>query len=390
MTLRQVSTLDTPGTDVHALGSGLRILLTDVNRWAVGPRLGMAFAAMGCEVGVLCPREGHPAFTVEAIRRRYVYRGAGMVSSLREAIEDFDPHLVLPVCDRALSHLHRLHEAARKEGDRRITQCIEHSLGPAWSYPITASRYDLLHLALEEGIPVPDTIALTCEEDLHAAAYLGLPLVIKADGTWGGCGVFVAESRAEAVQAFRKLTDRKGLPWLLKELALNRDRGTKLDYWRNRRPSLIAQKWIDGHPANCAVACADGEVLAGVAVDVVATNGPRGPASLVEVVPGREMLQAAERIVKRLALSGFVGLDFMIDRKSGVACLIEMNPRCTQAAALLLGKGRNLPAAVCAYLAGAPEPETTPVTDLTRIAYFPRQDGFVESDASAPQRSLLL
>ena len=387
MTVEQAPIRDGPRNDSQAIGSGLRILLTDTKRWAVGPRIGMAFAAMGCEVGMLCPRKGHPAHAVKAIRRRYSYRGADMVGSLREAIEDFDPHLVLPVCDRAVSHLHRLYQASRQRNQRRILGCIEGSLGPARSFPIVTSRYDLLMLARELGIAIPDTVALKNEEDLRAAGRLGLPLVIKADGTWGGTGVKIAQSQSQALRAMQDLSARNRLPWLIKELALNRDRGTTFDDWRNIRRPQIAQKWIEGHPANCAAACADGKILAGVAVEVLATNGEHGPATLVEVVPGREMLKAAERIVNRLGLSGFVGLDFMIDRESGVPYLIEMNPRCTQAATLLLGKGRNLPAAMCAHLAGVPEPETAPVTNWKRIAYFPKPDASSDPDASLPAES---
>jgi len=370
-----VSAMAIPPAEHPPLGAGLRVLLTDSKRWAVGVRIGMVFAEMGCEVAMLCPAEGHPAATVRSIHHRFPYSGFHTVASLRAAIRQFRPDLILPTCDRGVGHLHRLHSEARACGDYWITGRIERSLGPAESYRIVSNRYELLKLAREEGILIPQTIALGSESDLAGAEKLGLPLVIKADGTWGGCGVKVALSRAELRCAFQSLRGRRGIPRLIRELALNRDRGNTLQDWWNARPALIAQSWIDGRPGNCAVACWNGKVLAGICVEAVATNGDRGPASVIEIVEGRQMTQAAERIARRLNLSGFFGLDFMVERETGAAYLIEMNPRCTQPCSLTLDTGRNLPAAICAQLAGRPEPETASVTTLSRIAYFPQPAG---------------
>lgn len=358
--------------ELARMGAGLRILLTDTKRWAVGVRIGMVFAKMGCEVGMLCPAEGHPAHTVGSIRHRFVYDGFRPVASLRAAIERFRPDVVLPTCDRGVTHLHRLYDEAWGEGADWIAETIERSLGPAENFGLLANRYALLKLAAKEGIRIPATMPLRDEGDLESAAGLGPPLVIKADGTWGGNGVKIARTDEEARAAFAELRDRRGLAWLGKELLLNRDRGNTLHDWRNAHPDLIAQAYVDGHPANCAVACWQGKVLAGIAVEVAATQNECGPATVIEVVEGREMLRAAERIARSLHLSGFFGLDFMVETATGAAYLIEMNARSTQPCSLELGKGRNLPVALCAQLAGQPEPCTAAMTDMKRIAYFPK------------------
>jgi carbamoylphosphate synthase large subunit len=370
--------------DQASMGRGLRILLTDTKRWAVGVRIGIAFAQMGCEVGMLCPPEGHPAATVRSIHHRFVYDGFAPVASLRTAIDRFRPDVVLPTCDRGLAHLHLLHDQAWGDGEDWIVACIERSLGSAESYSIVSNRYKLLRLAQEEGIRVPATMPLASTSDLLAAEGMGLPLVVKADGTWGGCGVKVARTREELEDAYRDLRGRRGVPWLVKELALNRDRGNTLNDWRNFHPELIAQKFVEGRPANCAVACWEGKVLAGIAVEVIATNGERGPASIVDIVEGREMLRAAEKIARRLRLSGFFGLDFMVEPETGAAWLIEMNARSTQPCSLQLGTGRNLPAALCAAFAGVSEPESDSVTALSRIAYFPKPAGSFATTVDLP------
>jgi len=370
--------------DQAGIGTGLRILLTDTKRWAVGVRIGIELAQMGCDVAMLCPAEGHPVQTVRSIRRRFVYDGFAPVASLRTAIDRFRPDLVLPTCDRGLAHLHRLHDQAWGDGEDWIVACIERSLGPAESYPIVSNRYKLLRLAQEEGIRVPTTMPLSSVSDLPAAEDLGLPLVVKADGTWGGCGVKVARTREELETAFCDLRGRGGVPRLVKELALNRDRCNTLHDWWSFHPEMIAQRFVEGRPANCAVACLEGKVLAGIAVEVIATNGDRGPASMIEIVEGTEMLRAAEKIARRLRLSGFFGLDFMVEPETGAAWLIEMNARCTQPCSLPLGTGRNLPVALCAALAGVPEPESACLTALSRIAYFPKPAGSFADSVDLP------
>jgi predicted ATP-grasp superfamily ATP-dependent carboligase len=131
------------------------------------------------------------------------------------------------------------------------------------------------------------------------------------------------------------------------------------------------QSYIHGRPANCAVVCWKGRVLAGIGVEVVASDGTTGPASVVRVVDNAEMMFAAERIASRLGLSGFFGLDFMIEQGTGASYLIEMNPRTTPLCHLRLGKGRDMAAALWAQLSGQPFQEVPPVTQNEIIAYFP-------------------
>ena len=118
--------------------------------------------------------------------------------------------------------------------------------------------------------------------------------------------------------------------------------------------------------------CWQGSVLAGIAVEVVSADGLTGPASVVRVVDNSKMLLSAERLARRLNLSGFFGLDFMIEDGSNEAFLIEMNPRCTPLCHLRLGIGRDMIGALWAQLSGQPLPDSMPVTENNMIAYFPQ------------------
>ncbi len=355
------------------LGRPLRLLLIDTTRWATGGRLAAAFLGLGCEVSTLRLAKGYPADSLPRIAARFRYRGLSPVASIRDAMLAFDPDLVIPFCDRSASYLHALYGRARADGTARIVECIERSLGPAESYGIVANRYELLRIAAEEGVRIPAMAPIREEADLEAFARTQpLPWVIKADGSWGGQGVRTATSLEAAKHAWCSLGRRDKFMVLLARLATNRDRALQLSDWMQPHPEILAQSWIDGTPANCAVVCWEGEVLAGIAVEVTATLSPAGPSRMVEVVDGAEMLLAARRIAARLRLSGLLVLVWMMLRENSEPCRIEMNARARPCWVMQRGKGRNLAPALFARVTETPEPDTPPRTTRSKIAYFPQ------------------
>lgn len=352
-----------------------RILLTDTTRWSVAPRLAIAFCRMGCNVAALCPVPGHPVQKASGVARIFHYDGFHPIASLRAVIETFDPDVIVPCCDRGVQHLHELHAISQLQGDagKKVAALIERSLGSADSFAIVSSRCELLKTARSEGISVPKMSAIDSVADLKRwSATSAPPWVIKADGTWGGRGVRIAHTRTEAEHCFLELTERAGVVELIKRAILNRDRDWVLFDWRRSRPAVVAQSLINGRPANCAVVCRRGKLLAAIAVEVIRAQGQTGPATVVQVVEGAEMIRAAELIARRLGLSGFFGLDFVIENSTGAIYLIEMNPRCTPPCSVPLGEGRDLVAAMWADLAGQPQPHSQSVTSKSKIAYFPQ------------------
>jgi carbamoylphosphate synthase large subunit len=352
-----------------------RVLLADTNRSPLGPRLAMALAEMGCDVFVVCPSPGHPAVKTGAVRQTLPYSGRTPLESLRCAIEAVNPEAVLPLCDRSVQHLHDLHaqSSTRSGNESGIASLVERSLGSPESFSIVSSRYELLRIARSEGIPVPDMSPITTSADLERWCSEGsAPWVLKADGTWGGRGVRMATTLDEARRDWLALAERPHLAELAKRLSLNLDRAWTLSDWKRTHTNVVAQSYVHGRPANCSIVCWQGKVLASVAVEVVQALGPTEPAMVVEVVDGAEMLSAAEILAGRLHLSGFLGLDFMIDDAAGRTYLIEMNPRITPISSISLGHGRDLVAAYWARLTGMPLRERTAATTKPRIIYFPQ------------------
>jgi hypothetical protein len=352
-----------------------KVLLTDTNRWPSSARLAIGLSKAGCRVSGVCPTRGHPLLYTRVVQQTFPYSSIRPLESLVAAIEAAAPQIIIPCDDRGVQHLHELYARARTLGTSAVglVNLIEYSLGAPESYPMVSARCDLLRIAREEGVRVPDTKSLKTADDLNSwQEGHRLPWVLKGDGTFGGKGVRIAHTPVQAKKSFSEITGMFGATRAIKRAIVNRDPFWLRPWWNKYKPPIIVQSYIEGHPANCAFVCWKGEVLAGIGVEVVSSEGLTGPAEIVRVVDNPEMMCAAERIARRLGLSGFFGLDFMIEDKSGASYMIEMNPRCTPLSHLQLGKGRDMIEALRAQLSGRPVRETPPVTQNEMIAYFPQ------------------
>lgn len=343
------------------------MLVVAAKWWPSSARLAVALRRHGCNVAAVCPA-GHPLTYVSGIRRIYRYRGVFSLSSLRRALRESRPDVVIPCDDGVVAQLHALHEL-----DSSLRSLIERSLGPCETYSVVESRYRFLTTALELGIRVPRTCRVEKPEDLlrwHADT--ASATVLKVDGESGGNGVRISHSLDESLAAWRELHVPCGFATAWKRLAIDRD---PLALWVHQRQSVrevSVQEFVPGRPANSMLVCWDGELLSTVSVVVVATEGPTGAATVVRVIQNEQMKRAAELIVSRLNLSGFYGLDFIMESATGVPHLIEMNPRCTQLGHIEFAGQGCLAGALSAVLRGEPRPQVhNPVRDNT-IALFPQ------------------
>jgi hypothetical protein len=355
-----------------------KILLTTTNRWPSAARLMIEFSRVGHGVSIVCSVYGHPSQKVRAAHSTFPYRPLTPLDSLADAIEAARPEIIIPCDDLAVRHLHQLHSSkrARYASEVDIPALIVRSLGPPESYATVASRYLLLKISREERILTPETSVIDSLGDLkqwHSAH--SFPWVLKADGTTGGTGVRIAHTLEEARDYYSDLRRSMGLLRLIKHLTVDRNLILERQRWYGLRRvphAVVAQSFIRGSAANCAVVCWKGEVLAGVGCEAVSTETSVGPATVVRLVNNADMMVAARRIARRLSLSGFLGLDFVIEEGTGAAYLIEMNPRCTPPSHLRLGLGRDMIGALSAQLTGRLLGEPVSITQNNLIAYFPQ------------------
>ena len=353
--------------------AGSKVLLTATVEWPIVSILAIGLARAGANVSVVCPARC-PLPKASAVRRVFQHRSFNPLKSLTEAIKATRPEIIIPCDDQAVQQLHELHTWARGRdaSGNEIAALIEKSLGSPESYPIVSSRHELINVARDAGLRVPDTRRIQSADELKTwQAQHPLPWVLKVDGTFGGYGVRIAQSFEQANQCFLGLNRLFDFGRVLKRLCVDKDAFRLWPWWHGAKPMISIQSYVRGRPANCAAVCWEGRVLAVIAVEVVSTVGPTGRASVVRISDNAEMITAAERIAGRLRLSGFFGLDFMIEEATGLTYLIEMNPRLARPFHLQLGKGRDLIGALCAKISGRPTRELPPVTQNRMIAYFP-------------------
>jgi hypothetical protein len=347
----------------------MNVLVVAAKWWPLSARLAMALLGQGCRVSALCPI-GHPLRLVSGIERRYEYSGSDSIGSLRQALRDHEPTLVVPCDDGVVLQLHAL---ARDEPEFRAL--IERSLGPLESHHITASRHELLALARELGIAIPPMrLASSIEALVEWHAQLGPDAVLKADGESGGEGVRISHSLDESLEARERLRKRPSRFTAWKRRAIN---GDPLALWmarehRDQDKQVIIQGFITGRPANSMMACRDGEVLGLVSVLVVVSDGPTGASYVVRRVENEAMTRAAVSIAARLRLTGFYGLDYIVESATGTPFLIEMNPRCTQLGHLDF-QGRGSVVAIWAA-AMQNQPRVTARAPIAKdaVAFFPQ------------------
>ena len=359
-----------------AAGEGVavpRILLAATLRWPVAARLALAFRVLGCHVEAICPAE-HPVDRLRSASPSYRYRATRPLESLRLAIRASVPDLIVPCDDGASLHLNRLYEQLHAEGKAGGADAlsIERSLGSPSACALAAARGEMAELAAREGLRVPDTRVVASVTELDAwISQHGFPAVLKIDNTWGGLGVRVVHNRGDAQRAFQAMAAGPSLAKTLIRTALDRD-PSLLPLWLQHAPRTVTvQDFVWGIPANRAVACWKGRVLAGISVEALKTGSPTGPATVVSVIEHAEMSETAARLVRRLGLSGLWGFDFVLDTADRAAWLIEVNSRATPICHLALGDGTDLPAALCSQLNGLPMKPSGASIEASVIALFP-------------------
>jgi hypothetical protein len=344
-------------------------------RWIPTVRLAMALDKAGFTVDAVClPR--HPLQKTKAAREIYVYNSLAPLRSFASAITASRPDLIIPGDDLATMQLHALYEREFNRCGKGALICsvIERSLGSPSSFPQVYARTGLLEIAQEEDIRVPKTEVLADVNQLREwGARRGFPAVLKSNGSSGGEGVRIVHTLEQAERAFRTLQAPPLLARAAKRALVDGDKTLILPSLLRRRSEINIQEYVSGHEATSIIACWQGTLLASLHFEVLSKTTPTGPASVMRLIDSCEMSIVAEKIVRRLNLSGLIGFDFMLEEQTGNPYLIEVNPRATQVGHLTLGPGRDLPAALYAALTGEEIREAPKVTENRTIALFPQE-----------------
>jgi carbamoylphosphate synthase large subunit len=356
--------------DSSALGQdrNFHILLATTSQLPSTARLAIELHEAGIHVSLIAPRN-HPAKVLEFLANRITYRAAAPRASLEAALARISPDLVIPCDERTVRDLHAVWRGTR---DSAIKLIVERSTTPPEWFPIVTSRAELLEVARQHGVRVPNFTTVPSIAALRSwCANSAAPFVLKADGSWAGFGVRIVPDQNAAEAAYAQMTRRASGRLALREARVEGNYFYIRPWLRRERPTMSVQDHVDGWPANIGVACWQGEVLASICAESVATVSATGPSTVARIINNAEMVEAATRIVRALGLSGMIGFDFMIEAATGSAYLIEMNPRNTPICAVRLGAGRDLAEALVARLTSTTARKHPQRTTSDIVAFFP-------------------
>ncbi len=351
------------------------VLIVTTRRWVPTARLAMALAKGGFIVDAVCPPR-HPIEMTSCARKISHYRGLSPLQSFSSAIAEHRPDLIVPGDDLATWHLHALYEQAKRLGEKGTGICalLERSLGAPASFPVVYKRGEFLEFARKAGVRVPRTQVVTCVADLEEwISKNGYPAVLKANGSSGGVGVRIVRNVAEGELALRFLKAPPLLLRAIKHAVVDHDYTLIRRSALRERSAVIAQSFVSGREATSAIACWQGKVMAALHFEVLNKSESSGPATVLRLIENAEMSATAETIVRGLNLSGFHGLDYMLEPESGNAHLIEINPRSTQVGHLTMGPGRDLPGALFSAVSGRTLRESPQITENSTVALFPQE-----------------
>ena len=336
----------------------------------------MRLASYGCRLSVICPEESHLTYAPN-VAERFNFRLANPVRALRHAIVASGADYVLPTDDLSVWLLHDL-----AEQEPKLRDLIEQSIGDSRHHGILRSRFKLLSLAHQLGISVPRTELIAEAQDMESWCAKAPAFVLKKDGTWGGSGVQIVHSAEQAHHAFDCLRSRTALSARLAQWLRNGDSSAFARLRCLNRPEITAQSLVHGVPANSMYACHEGRVLGEVQARVVAAEGKTGPSLVIELMRDARITRAGQLLAGELKLSGFFGLDFMLDERTGEPFLIELNPRSTQLGHITLANQADLAGQLWAQWTGRPVPACGPASLGSAVYFHPKGKQWTEKTAS--------
>ncbi len=353
----------------------MRIMVIATNHWPATGQLLLALMKVGFEIAAVCP-PGSPISKIRNLSNRYNYRSRQSLASIKSAIADWAPSLLVCNDDVAVRELHAIHQQALIQiGSREsagLIDLIESSFGDPPSFAVTRSKSQLLSIAQALNVRCPSTIVVSSYEEIDRnLGRIEYPVLIKLDNSWGGRGVRLAYNDRELLFAVLELSFPFIWPKSLKRLAARITQHLPRR-WRMSPPQNISiQSYVSGRPANRAVVCWQGRILAGISVEAIETASQFGPTTLARIVDDGELADATKKIVANQKLSGFLGFDFMLDCANR-AWLLEINPRATPTCHLRFG-APSLPASLFSAVTGRQPNDDVREVPQDMVAVFPNR-----------------
>jgi glutathione synthase/RimK-type ligase-like ATP-grasp enzyme len=368
-------------------GPKCKVLLFSSMDGEFAPLIASRLKRMDVAVDALCPSHHVLAYSA-AVAKVFRFGFANPLSNLSAAIAASAASLIIPCDDKARYTLSRLYRANAHSSDSKSVEAralIERSLGQCEHFQLAEEKSQLLAALANSGVRLPRTLPIEGKNALEQICRtLKFPVVLKRDRTYGGTGVAICRDLEEAIGAYQRLTSPPTLRDTMRQVIRKANFSALRELFGAPQSAVVAQAYIEGRPANRAIGCWQGKILAGLTVVAIQTseNNPTRPATVVQIVRNEEIDRMAEIVVSKLGLSGTCGLDFVIETGTELPYFLELNPRATPTCHL----GRAIDSDVCAALGhaimGTPPDDVIPEKDTDGpIALFP---GELKRDPCSP------
>ncbi|MEP7050655.1 MAG: hypothetical protein ABJB12_09895 [Pseudomonadota bacterium] len=338
--------------------SAPKVLILSIRNWLGAARLPKAFQRAGFEVTAVT----FPSLLLDRCRStcaQLFLPDSGpeeeLIAAMRRVLVAERPSIVVPGDEAAAELLQAVAATARRELPETdpLLCLLRDSLGAFTSHRLLRDRRALGQLAADLGVRTPAQRVVHDRAEAFAfAEQHGLPVVLKAEGTFAGLGVSICKDSAALDAAIARLIATK--PALLGQ-------GTQL------------QAFVAGRTGMRAVVAWRGEVLAGLSAVKLETHpGSTGPSSVVQFIENAEMRSTAQAMIRALGYSGFASLDFILDGQDQ-AHFIELNSRPTPICHLGEHLGLDLCVRLREAIAGETSADGDPPGLPKKVALFPQE-----------------
>jgi hypothetical protein len=295
------------------------LIVTTTTRWLGAARTPLALANAGFEVSLLTPKGSLAEHSGYVSKIAYVPDRATpreWIHALAATVRATSPWLIIPGDDTALRLLELL-VLAPPDGMSsalhfELMALIVTSLGDPAHYRKSIDK-TLFPKAVEAlGVRVaPWIVARSVPEVEQFAVTVGYPIVLKRNHSWASTGVRICANSAELTPAFAALL-----------------KATRDEFDSSGTEGLLAQTYVNGTTKFYTCVAWKGSLVAGYAGETLVWSEGFGGVPTVNRYHRDDRLRAAAtRLIAGFGISGFVAAEFIADRDTDDAWVIEINRR---------------------------------------------------------------
>ena len=300
------------------MGGKCVLLVATATKWLAAARMPSAQSRAGFEVALLAPRGSLAEKSRYLAKVGYLADNAtplDWVYAFAAMVKATSPSLVVPCDDTAVRLLHMLALSPPlgiKPGIHgELCALVRESLGNPEYFHTSVDKTRLPAAAEALGVRIPPyAIAASVDEAQAFAAIRGYPVVLKRSHGAAGEWVAIVSDPIELARTYERFAAAKAI-----------------DFEGRGNANILVQAHVVGKIFSQTMTAWQGTVLAGFVREKLVTHSPFGPATVVRCVRMPEIRRFSDQLAIGLGMSGFFGLEYIVDAGTGEAYLLEINRR---------------------------------------------------------------